>query len=119
MNTTPAISQYIYNKNRQMIGVLAATVADSGNVTIGWSLCAKNRGDKFDKVRGNELALNRSLKESTVTMPDSIAENLNIFAPRVCRYFKDRLISDGNFPKILKKNVDASPKVTFDSAVRG
>lgn len=116
MNTNPTIIQYIYNKkipskNRRAIGVLAAVArGDAEKIHIGWSLCAKGRGDKFDKARGLQIALGRSLVGSTAEVPDSIAEQINCFSARACRYFKDREVSIENLP-IPKKSVDSSKKI--------
>jgi hypothetical protein len=93
---TKTITQFLYDKNDQRIGVLAASGHPLVNrVHIGWSLCAANKGDKFDKERGLQIAIARSERASTVEIPQSIQASFTHFAKRARKYFKDKTIVNG------------------------
>lgn len=86
------IHEYVYNSKRHPVGVLAAAPSDSNprEVIIGWSLCNRSAGDKFDKRKGVEIAYERSLASSVANIPDSMNEQYEEFVSRASRYFKDR-----------------------------
>lgn len=87
------IHSYIYNKKNQPTGVLlAAAPSDGAVVLIGWSLCAVNKGDKFNKQRAIEIARQRSIKGSNVPIPHSIQEKYIHFSTRAAKYFKDKKV---------------------------
>lgn len=96
MNTNNVIHEYIYDKRRQLKGVwVAAPIIDSSNkVSIGWSLCNKKLGDKFDKQRAFEIALGRACKASTAFLPMSLQEGYKFFTKRCRRYYKDKIVID-------------------------
>lgn len=102
------ITQYIRDGKGHKRGVLAADInSNTGDVTIGWSLC--NKKDEFDKVRGKSIAIgraqnnNRSIYINEVLVhsivPDEIKKDiLNGFADRVIRYFH---LNDGSSMRIV------------------
>lgn len=88
------IHEFIYDKKRQPKGVWVATPSahNPNEIFIGFSLCNKSLGDKFDKDIGYNIARQRSYKASTVDIPDSLKEGYNFFFDRCKRYFKDRQV---------------------------
>lgn len=57
-NYKKIIIEYVRDKNRRRIGVLAAVVDNQFGVNYGYSLCHKN--DKFDASIGKRLAIGRA-----------------------------------------------------------
>lgn len=123
MNTTeinmsaPAkqIIQFIYDnpdrQHRQPIGVLAAIRAHNApDVAIGWSLCKKSAGDRFDKRKGKEIALNRSALGTGREVPNSIVQDYIAFAKRAEKYFRDAKV----VMQVDDKSVDTSAPVHVD-----
>lgn len=72
------------------IGVLAAVHTVGDTVYIGWSKCNHGAGDGFDKVRGVDIAIQRSVKASKEPVPMSIVPQYTRFIGRAARYFKDK-----------------------------
>ena len=85
------IFQYVRNRRREKVGVVAAMLRSDGLIGFGYSLCAKTKGDNFDPVRALEIALGRAenfphfkCKE----IPQSVNNDWAIIHDRACRYFK-------------------------------
>lgn len=89
------IHQFIYSKRRQLKGVWVATstLEDLNEINIGWSLCHKK--DKYDKIRGFNIAYGRAYKRSTESIPYSLKVGFQFFKKRCHRYFKDKKINIG------------------------
>ncbi len=109
------IVQFIYDNpdktNRQPIGVLAAIRAQNApDVAIGWSLCKRSAGDRFDKRKGKEIALNRSVLGSGRVVPNSIVQDYIAFAKRAQKYFSDAKV----ITQVDDKSVDVSIPVHVD-----
>ena len=77
------------NGQKRKVGVLVGRIDESGTVRIGWSRANINRGDKFNKKYGMELASERTNAEECVPVPPSIVEDAYDFQDRCGRYFKD------------------------------
>jgi hypothetical protein len=88
------IHQYVKNKKDKVSGVVVAVVdpAATSRVFIGWSSCAINKGDTFDKSRGVQIAVDRALKGSKVDMPRYLDTEFLYMADRARRYFKDKVV---------------------------
>lgn len=88
------IHEYIYDKRRQLKGVWAATPSEKNpnQVYVGFSLCNKSKGDRFNKRMGLDIALGRSASQSIVDVPSSLHEGYEFFLKRCSRYFKDKTI---------------------------
>jgi len=78
--------------NRRCIGVLAAVPHRTleNEVFIGWSLCNRSLGDKFNPVEGKRIAYARSYEGSIVPVPASLLGQYEIFKDRCGKYFKDK-----------------------------
>jgi hypothetical protein len=78
-------------KNSHPIGIVVAKKIDSDNVRIGFSLC--NPKDKFDKVLGENIALNRAESDG-FNLPESpkyqtlLNERFESLRRRAANYFK-------------------------------
>ena len=85
------IHEYVYNAYRQPVGVLAACPSRSrpDQVGIGWSRCNRTAGDRFDKQLGVQIAYDRSLKQSTAEVPESMERDYSAFYVRATKYFKN------------------------------
>ena len=88
------IHEYVYNRSRQPIGVLAAQAYEKNpdQVIIGWSLCNRRAGDRFDRQRGVQIAYQRSATGSDAGVPYSLAEQYMKFLNRSRRYFKNKSV---------------------------
>lgn len=89
------IFEYVYDNRNQPVGVVAAVVnpAEPKHVFIGWSRCNRSAGDKFDKSRGLQIALDRALvRGGNTVVPDSLAERVEHMKRRAQKYFKDRVV---------------------------
>jgi len=84
------IFQYVRNRRRQKVGVVAAVKRDDGLVGFGFSLCAVNKGDKFDPVRALEMAIGRAevFPNFDSEIPQSVVTDWAIIYDRATRYFK-------------------------------
>ena len=85
------IFQYVRNRRREKVGVVVALKRNYNKVGFGYSLCATNRGDKFNP----ELALNIALGRAEAfphfadEIPCSVDADMQIIYNRATRYFKD------------------------------
>ena len=95
LTTDKYLHQYIYGKRHQVKGswVATPTLKDPNVVHIGWSLC--NKKDKYDKLRGFNIAFGRAYKGSTDSVPYSLKVGFYFFKKRCHRYFKDKKINIG------------------------
>lgn len=88
-NTT--IFQYVRNRRRQKVGVVAAVKRADNTIGFGYSLCAVKRGDEFNATKALEIALGRAdnfpyFKCDTV--PQSVRKDWAEIYDRAVRYFK-------------------------------
>lgn len=68
-------------------GILVAGMVD-GNVRIGWSYTNKKLGDKFNKMRGMNIAVGRMFTPSHCIVPHKVLKEISTnFRPRVERHF--------------------------------
>ena len=96
MNTNPnAIVQYVRSAISGVpTGVVVATVVhDPENATrkfarVGWAKVNFEKGDKFDRSRGLQIAFGRAIKGTTSTVPWSVGETYNSVVARSKNYFK-------------------------------
>ena len=78
--------QYVYNKKNQRVGVVVAV----GKDRIGWSRCNLGK-ERFDRVRGIDIACGRAVVGSAVPVPHDIRGTMAFMAERANRYFKTNL----------------------------
>ena len=85
------IFQYVRNRRRQKVGVVAAVRREDDTVGFGYSLCAKNKGDEFNSTKAIEIAVGRALNFPFFKgeVPHSVLEDWQIIYDRAVRYFKD------------------------------
>ena len=85
------IFQYVRNRRREKVGVVVALKRTDNKVGVGYSLCATNRGDKFNPELALNIALGRA--EAFPHFADEIPQSVNndwaIIHDRARRYFKD------------------------------
>lgn len=89
------IYEYVYDNRNQPVGVVAAVISpdDPTSVYIGWSRCNRSAGDRFDKSRGVQIALDRALtKGGNTPVPDSLTERVDHMKRRAQKYFRDRRV---------------------------
>lgn len=83
--------KYIRDRKGQLVGVLVAA-ENQDNYAIGFSLCAKSRGDRFDKDLGTSIAHRRALmlleEGFSKEIPQSIENDFNKFSEECIRYYK-------------------------------
>jgi hypothetical protein len=85
------IFQYVRNRRRQKVGVVAAVKRDDGLVGLGYSLCAVNKGDTFNAVRALEIAIGRAEAFphfECESIPQSVEKDWSEIYDRATRYFK-------------------------------
>jgi hypothetical protein len=90
------IFQYVRNRRRQKVGVVAAVKRSDGLVGLGYSLCAVTKGDNFDPVRALEIAVGRAENFpyfKCETIPQSVEKDWSEIYDRACRYFKNSEIA--------------------------
>mgnify|MGYP003353176764 CR=1 FL=1 len=85
------IFQYVRNRRRQKVGVVAAVKRSDNTVGLGFSLCAKNKGDVFNRNTALEIAIGRAnnFPHFKAYVPQSVLEDWRIIYDRACRYFKN------------------------------
>jgi hypothetical protein len=77
------------NADNPMVGCIVASKKASGNVGIGWSRCAVNRGDTFKKEIALKIALGRAEMGAMDIPPNSLLKQIEFMQERAARYFKD------------------------------
>ena len=84
------IFQYVRNRRRQKVGVVVATKRSDNTVGFGFSLCATNRGDKFDATTALNIALGRAdnFPYFKSEVPQSVMNDWAVIYDRAVRYFK-------------------------------
>lgn len=99
---TNQLVQYVRDNKNRKIGVLVAapTINSPDIINVGWSLTRRSAGDKFDPVRGVEIALGRAIKTSTQIVPHSLTDEVEKFALRANRYFKDKQVIISPLPVV-------------------
>ena len=85
------IFQYVRNRRNQKVGVVAAVKRSDDTVGFGFSLCAKNKGDKFNPVTALNIAIGRAenFPHFKADVPHSVMEDWRIIYDRAVRYFKN------------------------------
>lgn len=84
------IFQYVRNRRREKVGIVAALRIPNNKVGIGWSLCATQKGDKFDAVKALDIAIGRAEKAGGIdTIPQSVSNDYEVMIDRANRYFKN------------------------------
>jgi hypothetical protein len=89
------IFQYVRNRRREKVGVVVATKRSDNKVGFGYSLCATNRGDKFNPELALNIALGRAENFPYFDgfVPDSVENDWSEIYHRAERYFKDAKIA--------------------------
>jgi hypothetical protein len=85
------IYQYVRNRRKEKVGVVAALLRSDNTIGFGYSLCAVNRGDKFNPVTALNIALGRAENFpyfKCEEVPQSIDNDWAEIHDRACRYFK-------------------------------
>lgn len=65
------LKQFVRNDKRNKVGVLVAKQINDTDVSIGWSKCHMGM-DKFDKARGEKIAVDRAVIGTNSVVPSSI-----------------------------------------------
>lgn len=92
-NTT--IFQYVRNRRRQKVGVVVALKRADDTIGFGYSLCALNKGDTFDRETALNIALGRAENFPHFKcndIPQSVEADWSEIYDRACRYFKNNEI---------------------------
>lgn len=74
--------------NNPVVGVILASKRSDNTVGIGWSRCAVNRGDNFNKERGLQIALGRAEHGAVDCPPSSMFKVIEAMEARAAKYFK-------------------------------
>jgi hypothetical protein len=84
------IFQYVRNRRREKVGVVVATKRSDNTIGLGFSLCATERGDTFDKDTALNIALGRAetFPYFSDTVPQSVKTDWAVIYDRAVRYFK-------------------------------
>ena len=84
------IYQYVRNRRRQKVGVVVAIKRHDNTVGFGFSLCATNRGDKFNAQTALNIALGRAenFPHFEGEIPQSVENDWDVIYSRAVRYFK-------------------------------
>jgi hypothetical protein len=84
------IFQYVRNRRREKVGVVVATRRSDNTIGLGFSLCATNRGDKFNPATALEIAVGRAenFPHFKAVLPQSVKADWDMIYDRACRYFK-------------------------------
>ena len=85
------IFQYVRNRRRQKVGIVVAVKRNDNRVGFGYSLCAVNRGDKFNPELALNIALGRAenFPNFQGMIPYSVHNDWAEILNRSERYFKD------------------------------
>lgn len=80
------IYEYVRDRNGHPLGVVCAL----GKKDIGWSLCNRRMGDKFNKELGLKIAQGRAITSyvKDKKVPQTITPILEKMKERAKRYFK-------------------------------
>lgn len=108
-NKPNAIGQFIYNKERERIGVLVAYKASRGRVGTGWSLC--NKKDKFSITEGVRIAFDRMFNiDEDGILPSSIRKMVDAFDIHAEKFFESDLVYLKNHEKNWNKFFNSLPE---------
>ena len=77
------------NADNPKVGCVVASKKSPGTVGIGWSRCAVNRGDNFNKEIAFNIALGRANKGTVDLPPHSMFNAIETMQHRAIKYFKD------------------------------
>lgn len=81
----PSITQRIIRGNKRVGMMMAFKMED--DVKLGFSLCSKQ--DKYNHALAKKICFARASSVKPVDVPPSIIGDLEAFACRCTRYFKD------------------------------
>ncbi len=99
-----SILSYIRDRKGRRKGMLIAVYREQyKNYSFGWSLCCPK--DKFDKVEGLKLALQRTLGGIDMAfdaIPVEVSKAVTPFYCRAAKYFKDKEPTSG-FKSLVDK----------------
>jgi hypothetical protein len=78
--------KYVRDKKRRKVGMCVALKGGR----LGWSRCAKNRGDRFDRVDGYIYALRKAVGlDVNYNVPSDVKPVLEHLGGRAQAYFKE------------------------------
>lgn len=82
--------EYVRDRHNQKVGVVVACKieGDKHIVIIGHSKANISRGDRFDKKLGIDIAIDRAVHGSYVSIPSSMIDIVEKMKARAIRYFK-------------------------------
>lgn len=69
-------------------GLFVAFKDNEGQVRVGWALCNRRAGDKFNPHIAHIMAIGRAYVEDAVVFPPSMAKKAERFIERAEKYFK-------------------------------
>lgn len=69
-------------------GLFVAFKDNDGKVRVGWTLCNKKAGDKFDEHIARLMAIGRAYVEDAPAFPPSMTKKAERFIERASKYFK-------------------------------
>ena len=78
------------------VGVIVALKAEDGSIRMGWSLCNRKAGDKFNAIVGVEKAVDRTMGIIIDPPPQSMRKKYNRMAEKAGQYFKVLNVDDDN-----------------------
>jgi len=83
------IVQYIHDpKKNKLRGVLIADKSTTDYPIISWSYTNVKAGDRFDKLRGYNIAVSRFATKTNAVIPHHVKKVCNNFKKRVAKYYK-------------------------------
>jgi hypothetical protein len=86
MNTE--LVEYVKDRHGNRVGVVVAIKHPELGFCVGWSKCALNRGDTFDKKKALLIARGRANNGSTALVPFAVEPVIEHMLDRARRYFK-------------------------------
>ena len=89
------IFQYVRNRRREKVGVVVAVKRNDNTVGFGFSLCARNKGDEFNRQTALDIALGRAenFPHFKGEIPQSVENDWSEIYDRAVRYFKESEIA--------------------------
>lgn len=83
---------HVSSRNRKkLIGTVIATrmlIGNTSKIIVSWSKCNNKLGDKYDKFKGERIAMNRAHCGTSKKVPITILKQFNDMQKRASRYFK-------------------------------
>ena len=87
------IHKFIHNKKNQRVGVILAAPISDTDAGVGWSLCHRSKGDKFDKTLAVQIATDRVQHGTKLSVPSSLKKHYDEMVVRANKYFKGHKIT--------------------------